>query len=69
MKRPMLSSVVDQALNSAVSLLLDHPDFRKEKIEAGYKKAAEFSWEKAARATEEVYRSVLNRKRGGRPQP
>ncbi len=57
------------SIASAVSLLLDHPDFRKEKIEAGYKKAAEFSWEKAARATEEVYRSVLNRKRGGRPQP
>ena len=57
------------SIASAVSLLLDHPDFRKEKIEAGYKKAAEFSWEKAARDTEEVYRSVLNRKRGGMPQP
>ena len=49
------------SIASAVSLLLDHPDFRKEKIEAGYKKAAEFSWEKAARATEAVYRSVLNK--------
>jgi len=48
----------------AVSLLLDHPDFRKEKIEAGYSKAAEFSWEKAARATEYVYRAVLNAKAG-----
>ena len=47
------------SIASAVSLLLDHPDFRKEKIEAGYKKAAEFSWEKAAHATEDVYRAVL----------
>lgn len=43
----------------AVSLLLDRPDLRKEKVEAGYRKAAEFTWEKAARATEAVYRSVL----------
>ena len=49
------------SIASAVSLLLDHPDFRREKIEAGYKKAAEFSWEKAARATESVYRAVLNK--------
>ena len=49
------------SIASAVSLLLDHPDFRKEKIEAGYKKAAEFSWEKAAHATEAVYRAVLNK--------
>ena len=47
------------SIASAVSLLLDHPVFRKEKIEAGYRKAAEFTWEKAARATEAVYRSVL----------
>jgi len=47
------------SIASAVSLLLDHPDFRKEKIEAGYRKAAEFTWEKAARATEAVYRTVL----------
>ena len=49
------------SIASAVSLLLDHPDFRKEKIECGFKKAAEFSWEKAARATEAVYRAVLNK--------
>ena len=47
------------SIASAVSLLLDHPGFRREKIEAGYKKAAEFSWENAALATEAVYRSVL----------
>ena len=45
----------------AVGLLLDRPDFREEKIAAGYKKAAEFSWEQAARATEAVYRAVINR--------
>jgi glycosyltransferase involved in cell wall biosynthesis len=48
------------SIASAVSLLLDHPDFRREKIEAGFKKAAEFSWEKAARATEAVYRKVIS---------
>lgn len=48
------------SIASAVSLLLDHPAFRKEKIEAGYRKAAGFSWEKAARATDALYRSVLS---------
>ena len=47
------------SIASAVSLLLDHPDVRKEKIEAGFKKAAEFTWEKAARQTEDIYRKVL----------
>lgn len=50
------------SIASAVSLLLDRPDVRREKIETGLKKAAEFSWEKAARQTEAVYRAVLNRK-------
>jgi glycosyltransferase involved in cell wall biosynthesis len=49
------------SIASAVSLLLDHPDIRREKTEAGYSKAADFSWKKAARATESVYRAVLNR--------
>lgn len=49
------------SIASAVSLLLDHPGFRKEKIEAGYKKAAEFTWERAAHATEAVYRSVIGK--------
>ena len=47
------------SIASAVSLLLDHPDIRKEKVEIGYKKAAEFSWVKAAQRTEAVYRAVL----------
>jgi len=47
------------SIASAVSLLLDHPDIRREKIEAGRKKAAEFNWRKAALATEAVYRAVL----------
>jgi alpha-1,3-rhamnosyl/mannosyltransferase len=51
------------SIASAVSLLLDHPGFRREKIEAGFKKAAEFSWEKAALATEAVYRRALNPER------
>jgi glycosyltransferase involved in cell wall biosynthesis len=49
------------SIASAVSLLLDHPDVRKEKIEAGFKKAAEFTWEEAARKTEAVYRAVIAR--------
>jgi glycosyltransferase involved in cell wall biosynthesis len=48
------------SIASAVSLLLDHPGFRKEKTEAGLRKAAEFSWEKAARATEEVYKQCVS---------
>ena len=51
------------SIASAVSLLLDHPDIRKEKVEAGYRKAAEFTWEKAAHKTEAVYRAVME----GRP--
>lgn len=50
------------SIASAVSLLLDHPDFRREKIEAGYRKAADFTWQKAACKTEAVYRSVLQGK-------
>ena len=49
------------SIASGVSLLLDRPDFREGQIAAGYKKAAEFSWEQAARATEAVYRAVINR--------
>jgi glycosyltransferase involved in cell wall biosynthesis len=48
------------SIASAVSLLLDQPAFREEKIEAGYRRAAEFTWEKSAHATEAVYRSVLD---------
>ncbi len=49
------------SIASAVSLLLDHPDIRKEKVEIGYRKAAEFSWKKAALRTEAVYRAVMKR--------
>ncbi len=49
------------AIAGAVGQLLDQPDFRKRKIEAGYSKASEFSWKKAAHATEAVYRAVLNK--------
>lgn len=57
------------SIASAVSLLLDHPDFRREKIEAGYRKAAEFTWQKAACKTETVYRSVLQGKHGNADCP
>lgn len=49
------------SIANAVSMLLDHPIFRKEKIELGYKKAAEFTWKKSALATERLYREVLTR--------
>ncbi len=35
---------------------------RKKMIERGYKQLKKFSWEKCARETEKVYRSVLNEK-------
>lgn len=48
------------SIAGAVSQVLNQPGFRTEKIEAGFKKAAEFSWKKAALATEAVYRAVLD---------
>lgn len=48
------------SIANAVGQLLDPSDFRNQKIAAGYKKASEFSWKKAALATEAVYRAVLN---------
>lgn len=50
------------SIATAVSALLDHPDIRREKVDAGYKKAALFSWKKAALATEKVYRETLQRR-------
>jgi len=47
------------SIASAVSLLLDHPAYRHEKTDAGYKKASEFTWKKAALQTEAVYKKVL----------
>ena len=55
------------SIASAISLLLDNPDLRKEKVEAGYKTAAEFTWEKAAHKTEAVYRSVMEGKNADLP--
>lgn len=48
------------SIAGAVNLLLNNPDLRNEKIAAGFRKAAEFSWQKAALATEAVYRSVIH---------
>ena len=47
------------SIASAVSLLLDQPQYREEQIAAGYKKAGEFTWQKAALQTEAVYKAVL----------
>ena len=48
------------SIADAVSLLLDSPHYRREKVAAGYAKAAEFTWKSAALKTEEVYRRVLS---------
>jgi glycosyltransferase involved in cell wall biosynthesis len=45
----------------AINVLLDNSDIRKKMIRAGHKLAAEYTWEKAARKTEAVYRAVINR--------
>ena len=47
------------SIAEAAGLLLDQPDFRKKKIERGQKTAAAFTWERAARQTEAVYRAIL----------
>jgi glycosyltransferase involved in cell wall biosynthesis len=47
------------SITDAVSLLLDRPDIRQQKVDLGFSKAAEYSWKKAALATEAVYRAVL----------
>ena len=49
------------SIASAVSLLLDHPSFRRDKIRAGYVKAAGFVWDRAVRATEQVYLEVMRK--------
>ena len=48
-------------LEKVVSLLLDHPSFRRDKIRAGYVKAAGFVWDRAVRATEQVYLEVMRK--------
>lgn len=50
------------SIANAVSMLLDHPAFRKEKIQIGYAKAAMFTWRTAALATEAVYRRVAEKR-------
>ncbi|MDD2601108.1 MAG: glycosyltransferase family 1 protein [Kiritimatiellae bacterium] len=47
------------SIAAAIALLLDQPQFRQEKIAAGYKRAAEFTWQRAALKTEALYRTVL----------
>lgn len=49
------------SIAAAVIRLLDDAPFRREKIAAGYRKAAEFSWKTAALKTEEVYRRIVSR--------
>jgi len=43
----------------ALAYLLDHPDERKRLREKGLRRSKEFSWERTARETAQVYRSVL----------
>ena len=48
-------------LAEAVSRVLDDPALRSQLVEAGRKRAAEFSWERAARETLAIYRSAASR--------
>ena len=47
------------SIAEGVGQLLDQPAFRQERIEAGTRVAAAFTWEKTAHAMEALYRTVL----------
>jgi alpha-1,3-rhamnosyl/mannosyltransferase len=49
----------DEALATAMQRVLESPDLRSALVEAGRCRAAQFTWERTARATLEVYRKVL----------
>ena len=46
------------SIAGGVSMLLDNPSIRKEKVRLGYEAAARFTWEGAVRRTESVSRAV-----------
>ena len=50
------------SIAEALLALLDNIGLRREKIVAGFQRAAAFTWEGAVRATEDVYRNVLRGK-------
>lgn len=49
------------SIAEGIGQLLDRPAFRQERIEAGLRIAAAFTWEKTARAVETLYRAVLQK--------
>ncbi|HDN80161.1 MAG TPA: glycosyltransferase family 1 protein, partial [Chloroflexi bacterium] len=51
------------ALAEALDFLLDHPEEREALKEKGLRRSREFSWEKTARETSELYRRVIYRRR------
>ena len=55
-----------QALTSAIIELLEDEAERKRLSSTGLKRAAEFTWEKTALLTLDVYREVIGNRRGGR---
>jgi len=59
----------EEALASAIARVLEDMPFRAGLIERGVRRAAEFSWERAADQTMAVYRRCLERARSGKGKP
>ena len=50
-----------EAMTLAIANVLDNPDLRLKLIEAGHTRAKEFSWERMAKQTLEVYKEALEK--------
>ncbi len=50
------------SLGSALVRVLGEPELRTRLIEAGRKRAADFTWDKVVEAHEEAYRNLLARR-------
>jgi len=48
-------------ITSSIQSIIYNPDFRSELIQAGFKRAGQFSWNKTMEITIEGYRSILSR--------
>ena len=53
----------DKALTSYLEMLLRSPQDRQRMIEQGYRRAAQFSWERSARQVLECYRMAVERRK------
>ena len=52
-------------IGAAIERLLDSPDERRRRVEAGRVQAARFSWSESARRLMAAYREALARRRAG----